>query len=84
MKLTAVMKVTTVLMALAVGLSGQIAFGQTDDEESRRGSSGAIFLYTGSDQTFKVPAGVHSSGWRLGVVAAGMREASSPLHHLKR
>src|SRR5262249_43750967 len=53
------MKLTTVLMALAVGLSGQIAFGQTDDEESRRGSSGAIFVYRGSEQTFRVPAGVH-------------------------
>jgi hypothetical protein len=74
------MKLTTVLIALAVGLSGQITFGQTIQDcrnntdgnlgqetssedcrphERPAGSSGAIFPYTGSDQTFTVPAGVH-------------------------
>ena len=72
------MKPTTVLMALAVGLSGQIAFGQTI-QACRNNTDGNLRQVTSSDEC-RVSETYETSN---GQDPAGTREAS-PLHHLKR
>ena len=73
------MKLTTVLMTLAVGLSGQIAFGQTI-QACRNNTDDTLRQVTSSDEC-RVNETYETSNAQG---PAGTREASSPLDHLKR